>query len=409
MHFFHSRILTRCRPARWIPVFLGLSACGFTPRSIPVPSPSGLTARVWALLGSDENSPIDFHRARMELEQLGPEIDTILINLAADADARPVARANALLLLAERRVPAALPTLQGALLGSQDETIREAAVLGLNRFVTESAEAQAAVRLALNDPSPRVRLNALQSLDVHDVGAVRALVRTERHALVLAIATQYLAISESRGAPLSAGADGVFRTAGWEGEPRLAYYPDSVDTVAGIARGHVRLEVPEERLDVVLAYDVQMAHGVLPAFFSPDRNWVVVETGRSIMLRDRARRETIFLEGGIAPRAIPFSDAFLYLRQRAAPQNASPRPDPVTVYEVCRVDFEEPQPQCIGEMRVATAMDGPLPLSPVRWMTVGETGEGWVLRVDGQPVFEAPHRLATPGDRQRPVVVDPGG
>jgi hypothetical protein len=402
-----SPLLTLLRPARLLPLLLGLGACGLAPRSLPVPSPSGVTARVMALLSSDESSPLDFHRARMELEQLGPEIDSILVALAYDANGRAVARANALLLLAERRVPAAIPTLQWALLNAAEEPVREAAVLGLNRYVAESADAQAAVRLALNDPAPRVRLNALQSLDVHDVAAVRALVGTERHPLVLAIATQYLAISESRGAPILVDRDGVFRTASLAWEPRLAFYPDSVDAVAGYAHGSLMLEVPTEQLTLILAYNVEMAHGVLPAFFSPDRNYVVVETGRSILIRDMERRETVFLGSGMAPRAIPFSDAFLYLRERPSSSAARTLTQPPLVYEVCRVEFEEPHPQCIGEMRVATLMDAPNSLSPVRWMTVGETAEGWVLKVDGRPVFEAPHRLASPREPRLPGS-DPG-
>jgi hypothetical protein len=372
---------------------LGLGACGLRSASFAVPGTGELTTRVRALLGGDERASVDFRRARLELEELGPDVDTILVSIAYDRTVRPVIRANALMLLAERRVPAALTTLQWALFNSNHELVREAAVLGLNRYANESLEAQNAIRSAVADPSPRVRLNALQSLDVHDINAIRSLLRTERHPLVREIAVQYLAISESRGAPLLADETGMVRTAAPDHQPRLVFRPESVEPETKLARGQLGLEAPDGSY-LPLAYDVEMVNNVLPAFLSPDRTVVVMETARSIVLRDLAERHAIYLGPGIAPRAIPFSDAFVYLRELPAAQRRTAEGVEMH-YEVFRATFNGLAPTRLGELTVLSRADSPSPLSPVRWMAVGEMPEGWVLKVEGAVVFTAPHPTMT--------------
>jgi hypothetical protein len=377
------------RYLRLVPVLFGLSACSLRAPSLSVPSPGELTSRVWALLSSEDRAPIDFRRARLELEELGPDVDTILVSIAYDRSARPVTRANALLLLSERRSPAALTSLQWALFSAEHEVIREAAVLGLNRFVSESVEAQNAIRSAVADPSPRVRLNALQSLDVHDINAIRALLRTERHPLVRQIATQYLAISEARGAPLLADGQGVFRTSSLEDEPRLVLLPDSVDPQTGHVRGRLGLEEPGGAF-LPLASDVEMDNHVLPAFLSPDRTVVVMEARQTIVLRDLEQREAIYLGNGVAPRPIPFTEAFVFLREVAAnlPEDAADRQR----FEVYRASFNGSLPERIGEMDVVVEPGEPGIPAAVRRLTIGESPEGWVLKIDGEVVFHAPHR-----------------
>jgi hypothetical protein len=378
-----SRRTGRWRALLWVPALLALAACGLRTPSLPVPGPVDLSNRVRALLAGDDRSG-DFHRARMELEELGPDVDTILVAIAYDTRARPAARANALLLLSERRADAALSALQWALFNAGDEQIREAAVLGLNRYVNESAEAQNAIRTAVADPSPRVRLNALQSLDVHDINSIRSMLRTERHPLVREIAVQYLAMSESRGAPLIADGTGAFRTAALETQTRLVLHPRTLDGNLGHVIGELGAELPGG-VYLPLAYDVEMVQYVLPAFLSPDRGVAVFEVDRTIVLRDLERRETLYLGPGIAPRLIPFSNTFVYLRERSGPASEPMR------YEVFRADFDGSRPERIGEMTVERS-DEPMPFSPVRWMTVSESPEGWLLKVAGIAVFQAPHR-----------------
>lgn len=381
-------IRTLWRAALLCAAVAALGACGLRPPPLSVvPGATELTTRVRALLVSDDR-PIDFRRARIELEELGPDVDTVLVGIAYDVRARPLARANALLMLAERRAPAALAVLQWALFNANHETIREAAVLGLNRFVSESPEAQAAIRSAVSDVSPRVRLNALQSLEVHDINAIRAMLRTERHPLVREIATEYLAISEARGAPLLADPTGVFRTAGFDAQPRLVLRPEFLEERHGYVRGELGVELPDGSY-LPLAYDVEMVQYVLPAFLSPDRTVAVFEAGRTIVLRDLERREAIYLGPGIAPRLIPFSDAFVFVRELEVRGRGGAVEH---VYEVFRGNFSGSVPERLGELRIAADEAAAVPYSPVRWMTVGESPDGWLLRVGGMAVFRAPHR-----------------
>lgn len=388
------RLRTLYTPTRWLwsswllPVMIGLGACGYRPPTFSVPGPSELTTRVRVLLSSDE-SATEYRRARVELEEMGPEIDTVLVALAYDPTARPVVRANALTLLADRRSHAALSTLRWTLLTSREEILRAAAVMGLHRLAPDSPEAANAVRGALSDPSRLVRLNALQGMDVQDARMIRDLLRRERDPQVHFVARQLLALFEARGAPLAMDADDRYRTTALQGESRLVYRPRSGLAQAHIVSGRLDLELGNGRI-LPLADDVEMVREVLPAFFSLDRSAVVLESARSIQIRDLETRETIFVGPGIAPRPIPFTDAIVFLR----PSHDGPRPtaDGTELrYEVLRVEFTGENLRRIGELRILARPDQFGYASPVRWMTVAETTEGWVLRVDGAPIFQLPH------------------
>lgn len=387
-----SALSRRARSACLLPLLLGLGACALRPPSISVPGPGELTQRVRALLswGDGDSYAAEYRQARIELEAMGPEIDTVLVTLAYDPRARPVQRANALVLLADRRSPAALSTLRWALLTSDDDIVRAAAVMGLHRLGSDAPEALNAIRSAVSDPSPRVRLNALQVLDVHDIATVRALVRREHDPRVRTIGLQLLALAEARGAPLTPDADGVYRTVPLEGQARLVFYPRTREPRWEYVRGELGLE-PGDGSYLRLAQDVEMVRGVLPAFFSADRTSVVFEEARHIVVRDLERRETMYLGPGIAPRPIPFTDAFVYLRERVAERRETPQGTEL-VYDVLRSRFGGSAPERIGELRALARPDRFGYLSPVRWMTVGETADGWLLQVDGEPAFELTNR-----------------
>ncbi len=381
--------------SRWLwlswllPVMIGLGACGYRPPTFSVPGPSELTTRVRALLSSDDESAAEYRRARVELEEMGPEIDTVLVALAYDPTARAVVRANALMLLADRRSHAALSTLRWTLLTSREEIMRAAAVMGLHRLAPDSPEADNAVRGALSDPSRLVRLNALQGMDVQDATMIRELVRRERDPQVHFVARQLLALFEARGAPLANDPGGLYRTTLFQGESGLVYRPNAGPPQARIVSGRLDLDSGNGRL-LPLADDVEMVRDVLPAFFSLDRSAVVLESARSILIRDLETRETIFVGPGVAPRPIPFTNAIVFLRQ--SPEGPRTTADGTELrYDVLRVEFTGENLRRIGELRVLARPDRFGYASPVRWMTVGETGDGWVLRVDGEPIFQRSH------------------
>src|SRR5690606_1570996 len=127
-------------------------------RSPEQAAPIPLFSEVRAMLALGEPSP-EYYRARTRLEDLGPEVDAVLVAVARDEAARPVARANALMLLADRRSAAALPVLRSTLLADESDPQRAAAVLALQRLVGDVPEAANLIRTAVGDPARTVRLN----------------------------------------------------------------------------------------------------------------------------------------------------------------------------------------------------------------------------------------------------------
>ena len=139
----------------------------------------------------------------------------------------------------------------------------------------------------------------------------------------------------------------------------------------------------------------EVAPLVVPAFFSPDRARVVSEADRQIHVVDLRSRERLDFGVGVAPRPVPFSDDFVFLRL----VSESPRADGGTElgYEVHRASFTGGSEQ-IGELQALARPEQHGNYSPVRWMVVGETPEGFVLRGDGISTFKLPSTNLSPGE-----------
>lgn len=382
------------------PALLGLlllSGC-FHGQPAVVPAPQRLTNEVREILSSDRPSPA-FYRSRSRLERMGTEIDPVLVALVDDPDADATVRANALLLLADRRAPAAVPVLRRVLLTSDDENLRSTAIVGLQRFAAESPQAANAIRAAVNDPSARVRLSVLQALDVEDVALIRSLLAREEDGQVRAVARELVALAESRGAALPPNGDGTLRSTVPDGEPQIVFQPTWTDSAAGIAVGALWVEVPPRRL-VPLAQRVEVVAGVVPAFFSQDRSAVVFEAEREIRVRNLKTGATRLLGSGIAPRIIPFTDRFVYLAEQASARRETPRGTELW-YVVLGSAFAGGGPDRLGTLSaLATgALHGGA--SPARWMVVGETPEGFVLRGENTSRFLLPNPFRGTGPAPR--------
>src|SRR5215217_3932173 len=163
------------------------------------------------LLDEDETTE-RYHEMRTRVQDMGPEVDAVLVALARDRAVNAVVRSNALILLAERRAPGAFAALERALSPDQPTRLRAAAVLGLQRLAAFTPDAMRLIRGALQDPSRTVRLNALTALDVTDVETIRAMLAKERDREVREVARQLVGIAEARGAPLAADRRGALRT-----------------------------------------------------------------------------------------------------------------------------------------------------------------------------------------------------
>lgn len=369
-----------------------------------VPAPQRLAAEVRGIL-AEERPSARFYRDRSRLERMGAEIDPVLVSLVDDPEADGTVRTNALLLLADRRSPAAVPVLRRVVLTADDADLRATAVQGLQRFAAESPEAANGIRAAIDDPSRKVRLTVLQALDVEDVALIRALLRREEDSQVRGVAKALVALAESRGAPLPPEGDGTYRSTAPDGEPQIVFQPSWTDTLARISVGALWVQLPGERL-VPLAQRVEVVAGVVPAFFSQDRAAVVYEAEREVRVRDLKAGTTRVLGAGIAPRPIPFTDRFVFLEERLRARRPVDQGTEMT-YQVVSAGFVPGALERLGTLVAIARPDRNANASPVRWMVVGETPEGFVLRGERISPFLLPNpfegqRLNRPPPRRRP-------
>lgn len=365
----------------------GVAGCGLR-RGSPSPEPGPLVVAVRTVLAAERPSP-QFYRERGELETMGPLLDAILYTLAFDRSVDPTVRGNALLLLADRRPLYAVSALRRALLTSEEEAVRASAVSGLQRLAPVSPAAARAIRSAIGDPSPRVRLTVLRTLDVEDVETIRALFQRERDPQIRTIARQLIGLAESRGAPLVADSAGDLRATVPDGSPQIVFHPMESESALGVATGAVWVELSRGRLRP-LGQGVEVVNGVIPAFLSPDSASVVFEAGREIRVRDLRTGRTRIVGPGIAPRVVPFTPWFVFLEERPGVRQEVPGGTEL-VYEVLRARFGGGSPEQLGTLRATVRSDRHANASPVRWMVVGESPGGFELRGEGVSTFALPH------------------
>jgi hypothetical protein len=319
---------------------------------------------------------------------MGPEVDAVLVTLSRDFRSRPVPRSNALILLAERGSPAAIAVLGQVLLGEEIEMLRSAAVLGLQRLAPQSDSAASLIRSAVGDPARTVRLNALQALDIREVETIRTLLQSETDSEVRTVAVQLVALAESRGAPLAFDRRGALRTTGMESDPQIVFRARAAGSPSGIAVGDLRVELPNAA-DVPLSASAEVVGGVVPAFFSADRSRVVYEVDREIRVIDLGSRQIRSLGPGIAPRVVPFSQQFVFLREVVEARRELDEGTEMH-YEVFRATFTNGEPELIGTTSALARMQTYSNYSAVRWMVVGEARDGFALRGYGVADFPLP-------------------
>ena len=368
----HLRPLVRAARLAALAAALALTGCeSLLRRTAPPPTPR-LLAEVTRVLDVDEPSPA-YYRRRARLEVMGPELDRVLAQLITAPDTPDNVRANAVTLLADRVGENAAAVLRTVLAGRLDEAVRAAAAAGLQRFAADSPAVKEAIRAALRDPSERVRLAALQGMDVEDVSYIRAMVPREENRQVRTVARQLLTLFEARGAPLLRDPRGDLRTTGDDSVPRIVFHPAD----AGQAHvGALWVELPGGRQLVPLAPRVEVVGDVVPAFFDPQRRVVVFEGDGQVQVRDLRSGVTRSVGAGIAPRPIPFTDRFVFLR---GPQGAA---GGEVEFTVLRSTFAGAAPEPIGTLRATP--------EAARKLVVGEASDGFVLRGEGVTPFVLP-------------------
>ncbi len=376
-------VRTLRRPARFAllaALVLAAPGCESLLRRTPPPQYgfNRLVYDVNRILDVEEPDPA-FYRQRARLEVMGPELDPALTELITNGSVKDNVRANAILLLADRRGFNAANLLRGILISSNNDDVRVAATAGLQRFAADSPAVRNALRAALLDPHNRVRLAALQGLDVEDAAAIRALLAREENGQVRVVAAQLLTLFEARGAPLAADRRGDLRTYGDDSVPHIVFHPATADTATRLKTGALWVELPDGRGLVPLAPTVEVVNDVVPAFFDPQRRVVVYEAERQVHVRDIASGATRTVGPGIAPRPGPFTDAFVYLRETPGSRHASGAATELE-YAVIRAPFAGGEPTVVGTLHATVRPERFGGASPVRTMVVGETSAGFVLR-----------------------------
>lgn len=358
-----------------------------------------LGAEVREVLGTDWPSQ-RYQSERERLLRMGPELDSVLVAVAADRRARIQARADALILLAERGSPEALPSLRTALQDQTNERLRSAAVLGLDRLAPTSEQALELIRLAAEDRSRMVRLNALMSLDIAEVETIRRVLERETDPEVRQVAFQLIALAEARGAPLVPDRRGALRTVANENGPQIVFRAVRREEGLPIAYGDLRIE-PANAADIPLGTMVEVVGNVVPAFFSPDRGSVVAEVNGEIAVVHIETGTIRRVGEGTAPRPIPFSNQFVFLRERPGGQ-VSTFDGIAIIYDVYLGAFDAPGAEMIGSLRAVARSDVHGGASPVAWMVVAEDGDGFVLRGDNVESFPLPVPVWSPGAARGP-------
>ena len=334
-----------------------------------------LSSEVRAFLAADWRSD-GYQGERARLLRMGSEVDSILAAVAGNRRAPLESRAEALLLLAERQSPEALPALRSALQDQSNERLRSAAVLALARLAPISEQALELIRLAAGDRSRTVRLTALQSLDIAEVATIRRVLERENDPEVRQVAFELVALAESRGAPLVPDRRGVLRTVSSDAEPQIVFRAVRREPGIPVAYGDLRIELANS--DIPLGTMVEVVANVVPAFFSSDRSAVVAEVDGEISVVDIDSGAIRRIGAGSAPRLIPFSNQFIFLRQRPGGQHSTV--DGMAImYDVFRASFNATGVQQIGSLRAISRSDVNGGESPVDWMVVSEAGDGFAL------------------------------
>lgn len=370
----HLRPLNRAARLAALVAALALYGCESLLRRTPPPVAPRLLTEVTRVLDVDEPSPA-YYRQRARLEVMGPQLDPVLARLINDPQTNDNVRANAVTLLADRQGANAATVLRGVLAGRGNEQVRAAAAAGLQRFVADSPAVKLAIRMALRDPSERVRLAALQGMDVEDVSFIRAMIPREENRQVRTVARQLVTLFEARGAPLLRDPRGDLRTTGDDTVARIVFHPATPDA-AQSRTGALWVELPGGHALVPLAPRAEVVGDVVPAFFDPQRRVVVFEGDGQVQVRDLRSGVTRVVGPGIAPRPIPFTDRFVFLRGPTGGGSGEVN------YTVLRSTFAGAAPEPLGTLRATPAA--------ARTVVVGEAADGFVLRGQGVTPFVLP-------------------
>lgn len=323
------------------------------------------------------------------------DVDALLVVLAGDTLARQEARAAALELLGRRRTMAALPAFRSALLHG-DAPLRAAAASALGELLDMSDRpVRRLLARALRDPEPEVQTQALQALGDYDVELLRQYVAAGPPPALRGLAADLLRLAESRGAAL-AEADALPARLEREtlGGIRITFEARRQWPEWGAAVGALTVRPPDGEPRELAGDGVEAVRNVVPAFASADGGAVVYEAEREIRVYDVRGDSVRRLGSGIAPRSVPLTNGFVFLRERRQDRERSEGAT-ILQYDVVRGSFTGAELEVIGQLtaRARTEVHGNY--SPVRWMRVRQRGDGFWLEGEGVDAFRLPAGLGS--------------
>lgn len=313
--------------------------------------------------------------------------------VAEDPNAGTDPRYNAVRILGEWQRRAALPSLRAAAT-DRDPRVRAAVVVAASAIATQTGEGWALVEAALADPAPEVAAMALERLGPGRVETVRAFVARQPNPELARIAREIIRVAEERGARLAADSGGVLRRQ-VSADVALEFRPTRAWARWDAAVGTVTIRRdggPAVELD-----SIEVVRGVVPVFFSPDARHVVYERGRRIFVRALAEAAPRERGLGIAPRLLPFTGDFVFLRERPGTRTVAPASTTLH-YDVVRAAIEgDGAGGVLGTIGAPVSQLRSGGYSPARWLRVVEHGDGFALEGEGFEHFALPPLFA-PGD-----------
>lgn len=380
------------RTALLAAIAAGLVATGCAARSAPPANVAAVAAqgdpRLYGLLDATPLPQARRDSIDAYVAEHGRHADELLAQAAEDPGAPVGVRINALLVLSERTAVLQLPVFRAAL-DDRDERVRAMAVSAMRRFMeTRPDDALQLARRGLRDPSPDVQAQALHVVGERDAALLRDYERTAATTELRTIARDLVRVAEERGAPLS-GRDG----GGVLGRDTPHGY-----TLTFTARTHwprwdaavgdVSIERPGA--PTVTITDVEAVAGVVPVFLSPEGEHAVYERGRQVVVRTLGSGAERVLGPGIAPRGLPFTDRFVYVREQPGARTEVRHVTRIR-YDVVMGGFAaDAEDAVLGDITALATFERHGGYASVRWMRVEDRGGTFFLAGEGTDTFTLP-------------------
>lgn len=320
----------------------------------------------------------------------GAATNYLLAEAAVDPDAPVAVRVNALGVLARRHDDSQMHVFRTAL-DAEDVRVRASAVAAMRELITAyPREATRIARMALSDSAPEVQAQALQVLSDREIDVLREYIPRAPNAELRAIAQDLVTLAEQRGAPLRPDTVSGVLTRDTPGGFRISFTPARRWPDWNAAVGTVRVSKDDSTLHVIDG--IEVVGGVIPVFMSPDGRHVVFERDRHIFVRNLADGIEVTAGPGIAPRVLPFTQEFVFLREK--PEDATEkREETQLAYDVFSAPFDPPRtlvPGLIGATTATVSFGRNGAYSPVRWMRVEERAGSFYLTSSHMEIVSLP-------------------